>query len=303
MQPGLTRAVPMGIVGFIVGALVVMLLRGLQGLDPLWHAEIGFTLAAFTSAGFFVWGIGGFDPEMSAHAHEPEVNELGLIVAEPHHEEAAEEDHPPVKVLGYSMWQVSFWTILLMAFFFGLATLPGGPALKISNDPVAEPSSIGYVPLQIPFGGNVTFRGEEVLFSELTLFVMFTAFTLVSLAVAGGGIALAMNYLARGVAEAKVSDSVPLGTYEYTPPPLVARLVRLAVFVVLAVILYFAFYYVLIGLVIPRPESTRVVLSLVNAVLFAALLVYPMIVVRIIAVGAGFVARVLRGIPGFLGNK
>lgn len=293
----------MGIVGFIVGALVVMLLRGLQGLDPLWHAEIGFTLAAFTSAGFFVWGIGGFDPEMSAHAHEPEVNELGLIVAEPHHEEAAEEDHPPVKVLGYSMWQVSFWTILLMAFFFGLATLPGGPALKISNDPVAEPSSIGYVPLQIPFGGNVTFRGEEVLFSELTLFVMFTAFTLVSLAVAGGGIALAMNYLARGVAEAKVSDSVPLGTYEYTPPPLVARLVRLAVFVVLAVILYFAFYYVLIGLVIPRPESTRVVLSLVNAVLFAALLVYPMIVVRIIAVGAGFVARVLRGIPGFLGNK
>lgn len=293
----------MGILGFIAGALAVMLLRGLQGLDPLWHAEIGFTLAAFTSAGFFVWGMGGFDPEMNTHAHEPEVNELGLIVAEPHHEEEAEEEHPPVRVLGYSMWQVSFWTIVLMVVFFGLATIPGGPALRISNDPVAEPSSIGYVPLQIPFGGNVTFRGEEVLFSELTLFVMFTAFTLVSLAVAGGGIALAMNYLARGVAEAKVSDPVPLGTYEYTPPPLVARLVRLVVFGVLLAIFYFVFYHVLIGLVIAGPPAVRIGLSIVNALLFAALIIYPMVVVRIIAGGAGFTARVLRGIPGFLGNK
>jgi len=34
MQPGLARAVPLGILGFIGGALLALVIRMLQGLDP-----------------------------------------------------------------------------------------------------------------------------------------------------------------------------------------------------------------------------------------------------------------------------
>ena len=53
MQPGLTRAIPMGIVGFILGAAFVLVLRSLQSMDPLWDAQIGVLMTGHgVSIGF-----------------------------------------------------------------------------------------------------------------------------------------------------------------------------------------------------------------------------------------------------------
>jgi hypothetical protein len=67
MQPGLARAVPMGILGFTIGAVIAYGIRLAQGLEPNAAAPYGFVgsamvLGAFISAGFFVWGMGAFDP-------------------------------------------------------------------------------------------------------------------------------------------------------------------------------------------------------------------------------------------------
>jgi hypothetical protein len=67
MQPGLPRAVPFGIVGFLLGAALVIIIRSLQSMDPIWNPEIGLVFAGFMAAGFFVWGIGAFNPKLSEH--------------------------------------------------------------------------------------------------------------------------------------------------------------------------------------------------------------------------------------------
>ena len=65
----------MGIIGFAVGALIAVLIRLAQGLDPnptapLAYVGPAFVLGAFISSGFFVWGMGAFDPRMSVHGEE-----------------------------------------------------------------------------------------------------------------------------------------------------------------------------------------------------------------------------------------
>ena len=72
MKPGLARAVPMGIGGFTIGVILAYLIRLAQGLEPNAAAPYAFVgpalvLGAFISAGFFVWGMGAFDPRMSVH--------------------------------------------------------------------------------------------------------------------------------------------------------------------------------------------------------------------------------------------
>src|SRR5215470_12229375 len=103
MQPGLPRAVPMGIAGFALGALIAIVIRMLQGIGPTSPEYSGFVgpamvLGAFISSGFFVWGMGAFDPRMSVHGeHAP---------AEA--EEAKSES--PASILSGFTWQITFWT-------------------------------------------------------------------------------------------------------------------------------------------------------------------------------------------------
>jgi len=57
MRPGIARAVPMGILGFAVGALLAVVIRLLQGLDPNPNDPYGYVgpalvLGAFLSSGF-----------------------------------------------------------------------------------------------------------------------------------------------------------------------------------------------------------------------------------------------------------
>lgn len=296
MKPGLARAVSMGILGFLAGAGLVILIRGLQSMDSLWDPQIGFIMATFTSAFAFLWGIGGFDPRMSQHPHEPEVDEYGLIVVEEHEEveHVEDEEAEPFSILGFSIWQVSFLTIILLVLLGGFATIPWGFYLRTTSDPAGSTANVGFDTVELPFGG------PEVEMSQLTVFVGFVIFTLLSLAVVGGIISLVFYALSYGVTNVRANENMPLGTEPIPRQPLVTRAINAAKLVILFVVLYLAFYYVLVGLVLPNPEIARVVVSLVNALIFALIIVFPLPVLRIVGRFAGWLARVLRGLPRFL---
>ena len=86
-KPGLGRAIPALIVGFIASLAIVYALRTWQDMDPVWMsadssegAQVGLVLAAFVSMATFMWGVGAFDPKMSEHGehvddHEEEAPE------------------------------------------------------------------------------------------------------------------------------------------------------------------------------------------------------------------------------------
>ncbi len=190
-QPGLTRAIPMAIIGFMVGALIVYLLRALQGLVPTWDPGVGMTLAAFTCAGFFVWGMGGFDPRMSVHGEEAE-----------HHDEA-EETPKPMALLASSTWQLVTLLIGFILVIAAIAWLPFGPALTITADPVASRTGIGFVDVEL-FGIQI----PQV--SELVIFAAFVIIMILSLVAVAGFIGWLFFSLSRGVAQAQATPYTPL---------------------------------------------------------------------------------------------
>ena len=112
-KPGLSRAIPALIIGFIGSLAFVYALRVLQDMEPVWMnadssegAQVGMVLAAFVSMATFMWGVGAFDPKMSEHgdhADEPE-------------EEAPEKEFAlrtsgPVFRAGKWLWDLT-WVII-----------------------------------------------------------------------------------------------------------------------------------------------------------------------------------------------
>ncbi len=113
-KPGLSRAIPAMIVGFIASLALVYGLRVVQDMEPVWMnaetsegAQVGLILAAFVSMGTFMWGVGAFDPKMSEHGdhHADE------------HEEAAPESEfalrtsGPVFRAGKRLWDLA-WQLI-----------------------------------------------------------------------------------------------------------------------------------------------------------------------------------------------
>ncbi len=206
LQPGLARAVPMGILGFIGGALLALVIRMLQGLDPAGSVGAAFVLGAFISSGVFVWGMGGFDPRMSVHGEHAE-EEHAVVKATPAKEPTA------VSILGAFTWQMTFWTILCVLIIAAFAFLPSGPHIRNTHPGQGDVAGIGFVAL----GGIYqpireflqTATGLELLpkmsdqlsalqVSYLVLFVVFVAVTMFSLFLFGALIAGAMNYFIQG---------------------------------------------------------------------------------------------------------
>ncbi|PJF22285.1 MAG: hypothetical protein CUN56_06785 [Phototrophicales bacterium] len=221
MKPGLERATTAAILGFIGSVVFTILLRGAQNLQPVFDPEVAMILGAFVSSFAFTWGMGATNPQMSQHPHEPEYDpETGLIVAEAPHEEeevdevAVESSSPPFRVLGYSMWQISFWVTCLVVAVLGFATLPTGLYLQTAGDPEAQTAAIGmnYATLKLPFGG------AEIQLSQLAVFVGFIIFTLVSLMAIGGGIALVFTILNRVVKEVENEGKTVRFSYETNTP-------------------------------------------------------------------------------------
>lgn len=195
MKPGLSRGISMGILGFLLGMVIVIIIRWLQSMDPIWDPGIALVLAPFTSAAGVVWGMGGFDPRMNVHGE--------------HHEEE-EEDGTPGSILMGQIWQISAWTVFMLLVLFAFALLPTGLRLEVTGDPQASFAEIDTAQeFLLPLGVG-TFEA-----SQLSVFVGFIIFTLFSLALVGGGIGLVMYLLSRGVEEVKNSETTD---DDLTPP-------------------------------------------------------------------------------------
>lgn len=320
MQPGINRAVPMGILGFALGAALLLLIRFLQNMDPVWDNEIGLIMAGVMSAVFFLWGIGAFDPRLSEHhAEEPpeDVDDSALAhyEAHDHHEEELTE----TAAVTSTIWTVSFWLIVLVVGLAAFAWLPGGFGLTISNDPAADFASIGTLSFSI---GDL-----DIQMTQLTAFVMFTVFTLGSLLVAALAIGMGMTRLGNSIQQVKkeqpaakkaakalpaqdapaLPDGIAAEEAEpaapAAPPVWRQRLVAGVKFAVVFGILYVLFYEVLIGLILPTPLDQRFILTVVNALLFAVIIVFPRQLVRFIGNSAGWLARELRRLPAGLGQR
>ncbi|MCY4061759.1 MAG: hypothetical protein OXG53_05265 [Chloroflexi bacterium] len=112
-KPGLSRAIPALIAGFIASLAFVYAVRVLQNMDPVWMnadssegAQVGMVLAAFVSMATFMWGVGAFDPKMSEHGDH----------ADEHEEEAPEKEFAlrttgPVFRAGKRLWDYAWYII------------------------------------------------------------------------------------------------------------------------------------------------------------------------------------------------
>lgn len=307
MQPGLSRAIPMAILGFMFGALLVIVIRGLQGLDPLWEAGPGIVMTAFTTAGFFVWGMGAFNPKMSVHGEAAEEAEAAA-------EEAAEEGTPGGLLTG-GIWQVATLLILLLVVLGGFAALPGGLSLTQTAIAYASPTSVGFVPLQLPFGG------PEIMLSQLVLFAAFIIWAFLSLLLAAAIFAFLLSFLSRGIASVQVvgagAGAGVAALPSPTPEAAEARSMRqpiftAALFLIVFLALYAFFYYVAIGLIMPNPDLPPmswfgmdpaiqlIIVSAVNAAVFTLIILRTQLVLHVIGIVAGWLAHQLRRLPNIL---
>lgn len=303
MRPGLSRAIPMGILGFLFGGLIVIILRSLQGLTPLWDTGAGIVLGVLMAAAFFVWGVGGFDPRMSVHGEAAdEVDE--------------EAEATPAGLLRGSIWQIATLLLLLLLAVAAFALLPGGLALTITADPLASTAQVGMFEMELPFGGPV------VQVSQLVVFIVVIIIMFLSLGVAAAVISAILYALNRGIREAQTGGTAALAVAggpseaalqtagEGGAARVAARggrstlgtIIEIVKFVVLALILYLLFYYVLIGLVLPG-SPLLMPLSLINAVIFALLILRPAVVLRTLGRVSGWLVRVLQALPRVLFQK
>jgi hypothetical protein len=178
-QPSLSRALPMGVLGFLIGTAIVFVVRGLQSMNPLWDAGVGLIFGSLFAAGFFVMGIGAFDPRMSVHGEH--AHDLPL------------EPETPFGLLSGLFWQIAALLVLLVVLLMAAARL--GPALMITDENAASVLDVGSVPVNL--------FGQDIQMTTLTIFVIFVIILMVSLLVTAGIMARVFTFLAEGIAEAK----------------------------------------------------------------------------------------------------
>ena len=262
-------------------------------------------MTAFTTAGFFVWGMGAFNPKLSVHG---EAAEEAAAAAE---EEA--EANSPRGLLTGGIWQVATFLILLLVVLGGFAALPGGLALTQTAIAYASPTSVGFVPLQLPFGG------PEVMLSQLVLFVAFIIWAFLSLLLAAAVFAFLLSFVSRGIASVQVAGAGGGVAALPSPMPEAAEanstrrmIITAAQFIITFIVLYLVFYYVAIGLILPSPDlppmswfgmapSTQlIIVSAVNAAVFTLIILRTQLVLHVVGIAAGWLAHQLRRLPNIL---
>ncbi len=288
-QPSISRAVPMGVLGFLVGALVVIIVRALTNMTPIWDSGIGIVFGTFFCAFFFVWGIGGFDPRLSAHGEEEEGEEPAHVIAVP------EPAPTTAAVAGSSFWQVAFLVVVLIVIMTAMAKL--GPALTTTTQNASSTLEIGMLPANV--------FGQDIVISTGVIFAAFVIIMLISLAIAGLIIWILIGGLSRGLTEAKAAaaggGTVALSAAEEAPEPASTRpraltvLLTLIKAVVIFAVLYAFFYYVAIGLILPKPVEQLIALSFINALLITIIILWPRVVILVVARVSWWVANLLRG--------
>ncbi len=204
MQPGISRALVMGFVGFLAGALIVLVVRGLQNMDPLWDPEVALVLCAFTTSGFFLYGIGAFDPRASLHGEE--------AVARAY---AQQEERSPASILFAYVWRISAIVALVFVGLFAFANLPTGFTIVRQGEALGSYIANGYSTLPLPWGGVLEIGGQPVVFSEFTLLVIFAIITVISLIVVAGALGFLFYFLNRNT---QMVRATPPAESELTPP-------------------------------------------------------------------------------------
>jgi hypothetical protein len=270
MQAGLSRAIPSGILGFMVGALLVIVLRGLQGLEPLWASGTGIVISAIFTAAFFIWGMGAFDPRLSVHGeHEAAA-----------HEELAEEAAQPRSLLVGSTWMIITVTTLVFVALLGLAALPGGLALIQTVQPGASLTMVGYATVPLPFGG------QDIVVSTFVLFALFVLWAFLSLGLVAAGLGFGFVALHRGLIEsqAQANGTLALPAGEAAPKR-PSRSVRetLTTFTAFIVTYIVAFLVasLLIGMILTQPLPILVWMFDVHGQVMLLSVIAAAIVVRL----------------------
>ncbi|MCU0480798.1 MAG: hypothetical protein MUE54_06235, partial [Anaerolineae bacterium] len=281
MKPGLARAVPMGIIGLILGLLFVIVLRALQSVEPVWDAQLGFVVGAFTSSFAFAWGMGAMDKRMSQHPHEPEVDkETGLVLrdaeADPIEDVDAEaQQTPPGRVLSFSIWQISYWQIILFVGLFAFATLPTGLNLQITRNAGGNTAAVGYFEFTLPF------TETTVTVSQLTLFAFFVFFTLASLYGIAWTIGRIFLALSKNVNEVQKDPINAVGRFTFAPEGEKTRKIPMSIQLLALVVVYGVFIVVGYGfmfgeflLFFKDPEIIRVMMTGVFTLLIGSIVYY-----------------------------
>lgn len=185
-QPGLTRAVPAGILGFLLGAALVYVMRALQQVDPIWNPGVGLVIGTLFSAGFFVWGIGAFNPKLSLHGE----------AAEAELRRAAETQPPPTETLSRGVWQITTLLLVMLLILGAFAFFPGGLTLTITRDPLASTTAFGTFLVEI--------GGQTIEVGEFVVFIIFVIVMIVSLLLVAGLLGWVFTWLNRNIKETEV---------------------------------------------------------------------------------------------------
>lgn len=224
VKPGLSRAIPAAILGALVSALIVYFIRLAQSMDPVWDPNVALVLMPWLMSFTFLWGMGAFNPKMSEHAHGPEAHDeevhADMVLVDPADEQKAiqelkHDDHHhepeperPFAVFSSQFWVITTLTIAALVSLFAFALLPHGLLLQTTGDPFGNPAAFAtnaswWTPLGVQIGDANTFQADE-----LSVFVGFVIFTLLSLFVVGGGLGFLFYFLNRQVTEVR-ADTTP----------------------------------------------------------------------------------------------
>jgi len=222
VKPGLSRAVPMALIGFIISAFFVVVLRDLQSVEPVWDVGVVLVLAPFISTFMFIWGMGGFDPRMSEHGTHGEPEDIVQAMVpvddahDDHHHE--EEDAAPTSILSGLMWTVTSLASITIIILFTFAMLSGS-FLQIANESEANTLAIETnQEFLLPLGID-TFEA-----SQLTVFVGFIAFTMVSLFAVAGVLAAIFYFSHRDIKRVKETEPTPASVRPPAPVRWIGRI-------------------------------------------------------------------------------
>jgi hypothetical protein len=194
-NPGISRAIPGAIIGFAIGAFIVLGLRYLQGLTPVWDPGIALILTPFTMIVGWLWGIGSFNPKLSEHGeHDHEAHdEHAIVPADAEHADDAQ--FRPLAWLFAHSWRILTYSLVVIGAFYFLAVLPTGLFLQTTAEPAANAAAFGTgIAFTLPFVG--TFQT-----TQMVLFLGMVAFTILSLVVFAGIIAFLFYGAHQQVAE------------------------------------------------------------------------------------------------------
>lgn len=217
-QPSVSRAIPVSIIGFILGVLLTILIRSLQGMAEVWSPGIAIVSGTINAAILFIWGIGAFDPRWSVIEEEghDDHEETALAVVQETPEPKASDVLPAQPRAGGiggffahlfpNTFSRSFWQIstILLAFLIVLAAgVAFGPRLIIVADPAGSTAAIGFSEVQI---GQTTY-----VVSHLALLVFFIIVTMVSLVLAALALAYLFGFFHTGIKQEQVAAATAGG--------------------------------------------------------------------------------------------